>query len=46
MDVADVLMMGGIPMIICGHNFTYQIAADGTPSYVSTTTEFLKDIKK
>ena len=45
-DVANVLMMGGIPMIIAGHKFTYQIAADGTPSYVSTTADFLKNTKK
>lgn len=45
-DVANVLMMGGIPMIIAGRKFTYQIAADGTPSYISTTADFLKNIKK
>ena len=45
-DVANVLMMGGIPMIICGRKFTYQIATDGTPSYVSTTAVFLKNREK
>jgi len=44
-DVANVLMMGNIPMIISGHKFTYQIAADGTPSYVTTTSVFLKTKK-
>jgi hypothetical protein len=45
-DVADVLMMGGVRMIICGPKFTYEIAADGTPSYVSTTKVFLKALNK
>jgi len=41
-DVANVLMMGGIPMTIVTHSFTYRIAADGTATYFMPTEEFFK----
>jgi hypothetical protein len=45
-DVANVLMMGGIPMLITAKTFTYRIAADGTATYIAKTKDFLKDVKK
>jgi hypothetical protein len=45
-DVANVLMMGGIPQMIATHNFMYRINADGTPVYLGTTKELLKKDKK
>jgi hypothetical protein len=44
-DVANVLMMGGIPMLITAKTFTYRIGADGTASYISPTKVFLKNAK-
>ncbi len=41
-DVANVLMMGRIPMTIVTHSFTYRIAADGTSTYFMPTDEFFK----
>jgi hypothetical protein len=45
-DVANVLMMGGIPQMIATHNFMYRINADGTHVYLGTTKELLKKDKK
>lgn len=45
-DVANVLMMGGMPVMITGHNFTYKIGEDGTPVYLMKTSDLLKTIKK
>ena len=46
MDVANTLMMGGVPSIIATTNFTYRIEPDGTPVYMQPTKEFLKSVKK
>jgi len=45
-DVADVIMMGHIPMVIAARTFVYRIEADGTAKYVAPTKVFLKDAKK
>ena len=45
-DVADTLMMGGIPMLIACKNFTYQVQADGKIISLGRTEDFLKDVKK
>jgi len=46
MDVANVLIMGGIPMLITCTNFTYQLQADGKITPLGKTKDFLKGVKK
>jgi hypothetical protein len=47
-DVANVLMMGGIPMVVAGDKFIYTISADGTASFTSLNegSSFKKEIGK
>jgi hypothetical protein len=45
-DVANVVMMGRIPMLIVSTHFAYQISADGAISYLGTSKEFLKNARK
>ncbi len=45
-DVANVLMMGGIPMLIACKTFTYKVQADGKINFLGTTQDFLKNVKK
>lgn len=45
-DVANVIMMGHIPMLIVSTHFAYQISADGSINYLGTAKEFLKSAKK
>jgi hypothetical protein len=45
-DVANAIMMGGVRGIIAAPTFVYQIAADGTPTYMQPTKEFMKELKK
>jgi hypothetical protein len=44
-DVANVIMMGHIPMLIVSTHFAFQISADGSINYLGTAKEFLKKAK-
>jgi hypothetical protein len=46
MDVANVLMMSGTPMIIAGKTYTYKVQPNGEINFLGTTADFLKDAKK
>ena len=45
-DVANVIMMGHIPMLIVSTHFAYQISGVGVINYLGTAKEFLKGAKK
>ncbi len=44
-DVATVLMMGGVPSLVACKTFVYKIAADGTPTYLMSTKQLMKESK-